>query len=218
MQNSIEYYASRKIRIRSFVMNTECPKNEQFSTLCFTWFFVALPFQLKYSWIHHTAVVFSLEKKPCTYSNSDSVHCTYNSGMIVVTSQGQIYRMNHKVRQSWQNECLPCCGVGASDEVGVLPSPGIGEFGGVVGLLTELVFDLLEEKRAKSPRLTGAGETWSFFSSPCSITEKHNKSFTTKSSDVLSGKLDLLRYYCKNKTIFRCNIIRFCNTWNWCVA
>ena len=70
--------------------------------------------------------------------------------------------------------------------MGVLPPPGIGELGGVVGLLTELVFDLLEEKRAKSPRLTGAGETSSFFSSP-SMTEKHHKSFTTKSdrtSDV----------------------------------
>ena len=64
--------------------------------------------------------------------------------------------------------CLPC-GVVAS-VVGVLL--GTGEFGGVVGLLI-VALDLLEEKRAKRPRLTGvAVVVSSFFSSSFSTTVK----------------------------------------------
>lgn len=61
----------------------------------------------------------------------------------------------------------------------------MGEFGGVLGvLIVELaaaVFDLLEEKRAKRPRLTGVVvEASSFFSSSFSTTgSKGNKSWIT---------------------------------------
>ena len=67
------------------------------------------------------------------------------------------------------NFCLPC-GVVVS-VVGVLL--GTGEFGGVVGLLI-VALDLLEEKRAKRPRLTGVAVVVvsSFFSSSFSTTVK----------------------------------------------
>ena len=62
----------------------------------------------------------------------------------------------------------------------------MGEFGGVLGvLIVELaaaaVFDLLEEKRAKRPRLIGVVvEASSFFSSSFSTTgSKGNKSWIT---------------------------------------
>ena len=50
---------------------------------------------------------------------------------------------------------------------------GTGEFGGVVGLLI-VALDLLEEKRAKRPRLTGVAVVVvsSFFSSSFSTTVK----------------------------------------------
>ena len=67
---------------------------------------------------------------------------------------------------------LPDCG--DVSVVGVVV--GTGELGGVVGLLMEVVLDLFEEKRAKSPRLTGVvADTFSSFFSSSSITEKHVK-------------------------------------------